>query len=282
MRQATAADPIAILSGSGGLPPVVARAAAAAGHRPVVIAIEGEADPAAFGAARVHSLRFGEIGRLFRTLAEEGCRRAVFIGGIARRPDIAALAPDLGALKLLPRVLSLLHGGDDRLLAGVAAIFEERGIRLVSPIEIAPDLALAEGVATRRKPTPQDMEDAEAALAAARAIGALDIGQAAVAVEGRVVALEAAEGTDGMIARIAELRDKRRIPKAGGVLAKCMKPRQDPRLDLPTIGPATARNIKAAGLAGIAAEAGRTLVAGRAETIGALDAAGLFLLGVKP
>ncbi|MYZ47723.1 LpxI family protein [Propylenella binzhouense] len=281
MTGPASAEAIAILAGAGTLPSVVAAAAEAAGHRPVPIAIEGEADLASLARWPAHRLRWGEIGRLFRILASEGCGRAVFVGGISRRPDLGQLAPDLGALRLLPRVFSLMRGGDDRLLAGVAAIFEERNVRIVSPLEVAPGLALGTGVPTRRAPSSDDLRDVALATAAARAIGALDIGQAAVAVQGRVVGLEAAEGTDALLARIADLRRERRIAASGGVLVKCMKPRQDPRLDLPTIGPTTAENVARAGLSGVAGEAGRALVAGRAETIRALDARGLFLLGVE-
>lgn len=280
MAAPPAAGSLAVVAGSGVVPALVVRSAAAAGRRAVVFAIAGEADPEAFGGAPVHVLRWGEIGRLFRVIEEEACREAVFVGAVHARPSYQTLMPDLGAMRLMPRILKLLRGGDDSLLSGVAAIFAERGIRLASPVEVAPDLALPSGPLTRRRPAPDDRETIDKAAAAARAIGALDIGQAAVAVGGRVVALEAAEGTDDLLERVAALRRAGRLREAGGCLVKCMKPRQDPRLDLPTIGPATAALAKAAGLAGVAGEAGRTLLAGRGETIAAFDAADLFLVGL--
>jgi UDP-2,3-diacylglucosamine hydrolase len=262
------------------LPPLVAAAAERAGRTPIVFALEGEADVEDFAGFRVVPTRWGRIGRLFHTLEETGCREAVFIGGIARRPDYRALGLDLQAVRLLPRILHLLRAGDDGLLRGVAAILAERGISLVCPLAIAPELGAPEGLVAGPAPSESDREDVEKASEAARMSGALDIGQAAVAVAGRVVALEAAEGTDALLARVADLRRTGRISANGGVLVKCMKPRQDPRLDLPTIGPATARAARAAGLSGVAVEAGRALLAGRGQTIAAFRETGLFLLGL--
>jgi hypothetical protein len=127
----------------------------------------------------------------------------------------------------------------------------------------------------------QSQADIEAAAAAARKIGRLDIAQGAVAVDGRVVAEEDATGTDALLNRVALLRRSGAVGKSGGVLVKCLKPEQDGRHDLPTVGPSTAEHAKQAGLAGVAAEAGRTILVGREETIAAFDRAGLFLFGMK-
>jgi DUF1009 family protein len=181
---------------------------------------------------------------------------------------------------LVPRLLQVLRDGDDSLLSGAAALFEEKGLTLISALDLAPDLALAEGLATGQV-SHQLMGDIGRATEAARAIGTLDIGQCAVAMEGRVVAVEDAGGTDGLLDRIAGLRDRGRIPKAGGVLVMCMKPNQDSRIDLPAIGPGTAERVRTAGLEGVAGEAGRTLLAGPAETLEAFRRAGLFLLGIR-
>jgi DUF1009 family protein len=279
MTEPSAGQPVAVLAGGGALPPLVAAAAAAHGRVPVVFAIAGEAEPASFAAGPVHAIRWGEVGRLFRLIDESGCREAVFVGSIARRPDFAAMRPDLGAVKLLPRILQLLRGGDDSVLKAVAAILEERGVKLVSPLALAPALVLPSGLAAG-KASPEANDEIAKAAEAARLIGRLDIGQAAVAVGRRVVAVEDAGGTDALLERVAALRRGGRIAKAGGVLVKCMKPQQDPRLDVPTIGPATAEAALRAGLHGVAGEAGRTLLAGRDETLEAFRRAGLFLFGI--
>lgn len=272
--------PVAILAGRGVLPSLVAAAAAKRGRKPVIFAIAGEADREGFGSLPIHVIRWGEVGRLFRLAKEAGCREAVFIGGIANRPDYRSIWPDFGAVMLIPRILQILRGGDDSVLSGAAALFEEKGLTLISALDLVPDLALGAGLVTGQA-SPQSMADVSKAAEAARVIGALDIGQGAVAMEGRVVAVEDAGGTDGLLDRIAALRGSGRIPKAGGVLVKCMKPNQDSRIDLPTLGPGTAERARAAGLEGVAAEAGRTLLAGPAETLEAFRRAGLFLLGIS-
>lgn len=274
-------QPIAILAGGGALPMIATAAAVRAGRRPTVFAIAGNADPAGFADVQVHELRFGEVGKLWRVMAENACAEAVFVGSISRRPAIHALRPDLQALSLVPRVAKLMRGGDDGLLSGIAQIFEEKGIRLVSVVDIAPDIVLPEGVVTMKSPGDADREDIAKAGEAARVLGSLDIGQAAVCIEGRVVAVEGAEGTDGMMERIQSMRESGRIPAMGGVMVKRVKPHQDRRFDLPTIGPDTARRAGEAKLAGVAAEADGTLLVGRGETIAAFDQAGLFLLGVR-
>ncbi len=281
-RRADAAErPIAILAGGGKLPQLVTAAALRDGRTPIVFAIAGEAEPESFAPAPVHVVRWGEIGRLFRLTEENGCREAVLIGSITRRPDYRTLRPDFGAVKLIPRILKLMSGRDGSLLAGVARIIEENGIRVVSPLAIAPDLALPGGVLSGEV-SAESAKDIEAARAAALEVGNLDIAQAAIAVGGRVVAVEDAEGTDALLERVALLRRAGTIAKTGGVLVKCLKPQQDGRHDLPTIGPQTAELAERGGLAGVAAEAGRAILVGRDETIDAFQRAGLFLMGFKP
>jgi DUF1009 family protein len=129
---------------------------------------------------------------------------------------------------------------------------------------------------------PEAEEDIARALEAARLIGRLDVAQGAVSVGGRIVALEDLGGTDALLERVAEHRRLGRIGKAGGVLVKCPKPQQDGRHDVPTLGPDTAERAARAGLLGVAAEAHRTMLAGRAETIEAFRRAGVFLYGLAP
>lgn len=281
MNETAGEAPVAILAGGGKLPQLLAEAALRGGRAPIVFAIAGEAEPSAFAPATVHVVRWGEIGRVFRLAEEAGCHEAVFIGSIAKRPDYRSLVPDFGTVALVPRILKLMSGGDSGLLAGVTRIFEEKGIHVVSPLALAPALALTEGVLTGEI-SPESEKDIEAAKKAAREVGSRDIAQGAVAVGGRAVAVEDARGTDALLEHIALLRRAGTIPKTGGVLVKCLKPLQDGRHDLPTIGPQTAERAKQAGLAGVTAEAGRAILVGREESIEAFRRAGLFLAGLKP
>jgi DUF1009 family protein len=281
MAAGESAKPIAILAGGGRMPALVAASANRGGHAPIVFAIAGEGDPQSFGSLPVHVFRWGQLGSLLRTAQESGCREAVFIGTVSQRPDIATVRPDVASLKFVPRMLKLITQGDHTLLEGMTRIFAEHGIALVGPLDVAPDLALPEGCLVGRVPSEAEPDIAKA-LEAARLIGSLDVAQSAVSVGGRIVALEDVGGTDALLERVAEYRRRGRIRKTGGVLVKCLKPQQDGRHDLPTIGPGTAERAVGAGLVGVAAEAGRTLLAGRDETIEAFRSAGLFLLGLQP
>src|SRR5262249_45819083 len=153
-------------------------------------------------------------------------------------------------LQLLPRVFRLFRGGDNHLLAGVAKIFEEQGFRLVGAHEIAPEILMPEGPLGSVHPSDRDHADIAQGLALLTATSPFDIGQAVVVADARVLAVEAAEGTDQMLARIAELRQSGRIASAAhrGVLVKAAKRGQDRRVDLPSIGPRTIEGATRAGL----------------------------------
>jgi DUF1009 family protein len=161
----------------------------------------------------------------------------------------------------------------------VIARFQAEGFAVEGAHEVMGGLTLAAGSLGRLSPSADDAADIQRALLVARTIGALDVGQGAVSRDGSVLAVEAREGTDAMLRRVA-------APANGaarrGVLAKASKPGQDARIDLPTIGPATVELAAAAGLAGIAGEAGRVLVIDRAETVRLADTLGLFITGVPP
>lgn len=272
---------LGIAAGSGPLPVAIARAAKADGRDVFIIGIEGAAgkDIEAFPHAWV---RIGALGEFLRLLKREGCEDIVLIGGI-KRPDLSKLGLDMTAVKLLPRLASWMKEGDDGLLRGLADFLEkDHGFRLLGAHEIAASLLAPEGLLTKAGPSSQDESDMDVAARAALTIGALDIGQGAVACRGIVLALEAAEGTDEMLKRVANLRDSLRgsDAKREGVLVKLSKPGQERRLDLPTIGVETVERAAAAGLAGIAVEAGGALIADAEAVSRAANAKGMFVIGI--
>jgi DUF1009 family protein len=225
---------------------------------------------------------WGETGKLIAALRNEGCRDIVLIGSLVR-PPLWRAALDWKVLTMLPAVLSGLRGGDNHLLSAVAAIAQRHGFRIVGAHEAAPDILVQVGELTSRKPAADDQDDIRRGLALLSAIGAFDVGQGAVVINQHVVAVEGIEGTDAMLARVAELRRSGRItaPKGKGVLIKAPKPQQDRRFDLPAIGPATVEHAAAAGLGGIAVVAGAAIVAEPEAMLQAADAAGLFVVGVE-
>lgn len=273
---------IGIVAGGGSLPVEVAVNAAELGYPPFVILMEGEVDRMAELSRYEHeSLALEGIGSLVPLLRRHRITHLVLAGEIKRRPRLLALRPSLGLLAVIPLAVMALARGDDGLLKVVARGLEARGIKVVGAHEIMPDLVAAEGILTKAAPRKSDWRDIEAGLAAAKAIGALDIGQAAVAVGGRTIALEGIEGTAGLLDRAKLLRGHGRIAgKTRGVLVKCAKPGQELRADLPSIGPRTVEAAHAAGLAGIAVEAGRSLVLEAPATISSANALGLFIVGL--
>ncbi|WP_313665776.1 UDP-2,3-diacylglucosamine diphosphatase LpxI domain-containing protein [Shinella sp.] len=276
-------DRLAIIAGGGLLPRYVAEAARARGETPYIFALRNEAgdDWSDFDHEIISIGNYAGIGAAFR---RHGIGRAVLSGWVRRRPEWRDIHAPLRMLLAVPSVVrTLLKGGDDAVLRMVIRLIEAEGVRVVGAHEIVPDLLGCEGPLGKVAPDRDAEADIAAATAAAQALGRLDVGQGAVAVGGRVVALEGAEGTDGMLERVAALRVAGRISqRRKGVLVKLCKPGQDMRADLPAIGVETLSRARAAGLAGIAVEAGRSLVLERDAIIAEADANGLFVTGIVP
>lgn len=275
---------IAVIAGGGALPPAIVRTLARRGDNPLVVVVAGEgADEAAFSPAECVTLSVEEFGRLLPRLRQAGVGRLVMAGSVARRPRLSSIRWSFSTLVLMTRVAAALARGDDGLLRALIGIAEAEGIAVVGAHEIVPDLLAPEGDLARASPTAADRRDIAVAAEAAAALGRLDIGQGAIAVGGRVVALEGIEGTDGLLARTASMRGHGRLAgKARGVLVKLCKPQQERRADLPAIGPDTIDNAHAAGLAGVAVEAGRSFILDFERTIARADALGLFVVGLPP
>ena len=274
-------DPIAIICGGGSFPGAVAAAAAQRGRRPVMFAIKGWADRKVVEPYRHHWIALGQTGRFLRLIGAEHCRDVLFIGTLLR-PSLSQIRLDWRMIRLLPRIAAIFRGGDDRLLSGVARLFDEHGLRVVGLREVAPEVIMPEGVLGRCQPSPRDRSDIARALSLLAALGPFDVGQATVVADNHVLAVEAAEGTDNLLLRIADLRRQGRVaaPERVGVLVKAPKATQDRRFDLPAIGPQTVANAAAAGLAGVAVAAGNTIIADAADVVAAADRAGLFIVGV--
>jgi DUF1009 family protein len=274
--------PLAVVCGGGSLPFAVADAVGQRGRRVVLFPIRGWADPQRVADYRHHWTGFGQLSSFCRVARLEGCRDVVFLGSVIR-PAIWQIRLDRKTIWLLPRMLRMFRGGDDHLLRGVAAVLEENGFRLVGAHEVAPEILMPEGPLGRHQADPGDNADIAKGLALLHATSPFDIGQAVIVSGARVLAIEAAEGTDQMLDRIAELRRNGRIARATrrGVLVKMAKHGQDRRIDLPTIGPRTVEGAARAGLAGIAAAAGSTIVAEPERISAVADRERLFVMGVR-
>ena len=228
-------------------------------------------------------LGIAELGAAIEALRKSESK-VVCLAGIVARPDLKSLKPDLRGLAALPGAIAAARRGDDGLLSFLISEFEREGFVAEGAHEVMSDLLLSTGPFGRFSPRHDHSEDIARALRAARAVGALDAGQGAVVCDGLILALEAQEGTDAMLSRVAALPERLRgtSRRRRGVLAKVSKPEQERRVDLPTLGPGTVRGAAEAGLAGIAAEAGLTLLLDRDEVRRLADELGLFIVGVDP
>lgn len=271
---------LGIIAGRGHLPFHVAKGARAVGENPFILTIEHETDQdwSGFDHARFH---IGDFAALKRLISAQKLTRIVMAGSVRSRPQWFELRPTLTTLMKLPLIMrNLISGGDDKLLRSVIALIEAQGCQIIGAHEVVPNLLATIGPLGAHSPNKNDAADIQAACLAARQLGALDIGQGAVAVGGRVIALEGLEGTDMMLARVAELRAGGRLPDGKrGVLVKLCKPSQDMRADLPSIGPKTVENAIKAGLSGIVVEAGRSLIVQRQDLIEIANRGDIFVVG---
>jgi len=279
-HNAMISSPIGLIAGGGVLPFSVADSLSARGIDPVLFALKGVCDPVAVARFHHHWISIGQLGRLAKLLRSENCRDLVFIGTLVR-PALSEISLDWGTLRVIGRVWAAFRGGDDHLLSGIGRILEQDGFRMVGIKDVAPDLLMPEGNLTRTSPDKNAAADIARGRDVLRALGPFDIGQAAVVIDGHVVAVEDIEGTDGLLARVARLRAEGRIrAKAGrGVLVKAPKVGQDLRFDLPTVGPRTLEGTAGARLAGMAVAAGNAIVVEPQTMIERADAAGLFVIG---
>ncbi len=271
------AGALGIIAGGGVLPGRVAAAARALGRKVVLIGLEGFADPVVLAPFEHAYARIGAAGQILRRLRAHGCTEVVLIGAV-RRPSLLDLRPDGEGTRILARIGRAAFAGDDGLLSAVARVLGEEGFRVIAASELLAEALAGPGLLAGSPPDPLAMADIARGVAIARALGRADVGQGCVVQQGIALAVEAAEGTDAMLARCASLA--REGP--GGVFVKLVKPGQDRRADLPTVGPETVRGAAAAGLRGIAYEAGGTLLVDRAAMCDAAQETGLFLFGIDP
>ena len=280
-RQGAAATgpPLAILCGAGAFPLEVAGEARLACREPFLVGVVGTTDSAIEAYPHVW-IRMGEVGKLFAALRTRAVAEIVIVGALAR-PEFADLRLDWGAVKRAAGLAQLFRRGDNGLLVGLAAIIEREGIRVVGAHDVAPRLLAPLGPFGARAASPEDEADIALGARLIDALSSFDAGQGAVVAAGRVLAIEAAEGTDAMLARVAEMRANGRLRFAGpaGVLVKAPKRGQDLRLDMPAIGRKTIEGAVKAQLRGAAIAAGRVLVVERERLAREADAAGLFVAG---
>lgn len=273
--------PIGVIACGGPMPGEVIDAITRRGLPVHIIAIAEETNET-FGGLPLARLSWAKYGAAIASLKAAGVGDVIMVGRMTR-PRLRDARPDFGFIKGLTSALRVLRaGGDDALLRAVVQLFEPHGFRVVGVKDVAPELLIGDGLLAGPPPDNSSLDDVALGMALIDAIGAFDIGQAAVVSDGRVIAIEGAEGTDKTIARVVAQRSASHrggSAVSGGVLVKRPKPGQDLRVDLPTIGPDTVAGAQAAGLSGIAVEAGWVIAAQRRDLIARANEAGVFVLG---
>lgn len=264
---------VGLIAGSGSLPLKVAeRLRDDPDRRVVAAAFQDEADPAIDGLAEgVEWVHLGQFKKIFDFFTARNVRWVVMCGGV-NKPSMWKLRPDALAMKLLLTV-GLKH--DDNLLRGITRMWEERGFEVKGAAEFLPSLLVEPGTLSKRPPTAEQWEEIRFGWRMAKEVGRLGIGQGVVVRDRTVVAVEAIEGTDAMIARAGAFTG------GEGVMVKVVKPGQDRRLDLPTIGSRTVENMHKAGIVALALEAGGAQILDLPETVAVADRFGVAVVALE-
>ena len=269
---------LGLIAGNGRFPFLVLEAARRAGHDVTVVALQEETFPElADAAARpptaaLHWISIGQLGACVRHLKDAGVTQAVMAGQV-RHTKLFDVRPDLLLGKVLMR---LATKNTDSIISGVAGVLRDEGIQLLDSTTFLQPLMARAGTLTRRAPDEGERRDLEVGYRVADAMAGLDVGQAIAVKSAAVVAVEAMEGTDAMIARAGQLAG------SGVRIVKVAKPNQDMRFDVPVVGVSTIAAMTAAGATLLSVDAGKTLMIDGEAIVNAADEAGMCIVGREP
>lgn len=268
-------SPIGLIAGNGRFPFLVLEAARSLGHPLAIVAIKEEADAGLETAARtsgaeLHWVSLGQLGRCIEVLKAAGASQAVMAGQVKHAKIFAGIVPDFTLLSILMKLKSRTT---DALIAAVADVLRQHGIELLDSTAFLTPLLAAPGTMTARGPSEHEWADLRFGYSVADRIAGLDVGQTIVVKDRAVVAVEAMEGTDEVIARAG------RLAGAGTSVIKVAKPNQDMRFDVPVVGPPTMRAMEAVGATMLSVDAGKTLMFDRTEFLALANQAGIAIVG---
>jgi UDP-2,3-diacylglucosamine hydrolase len=267
---------LGLIAGNGRFPFLVLDAARKAGHEVIVIALREETFPdldavaAHPPSAAVHWISLGQLGTCIEILRAAGVSKAVMAGQVKHTRLFDDIVPDKALMMVLMR---LKAKNTDSLISGVADVLHDHGIQLIDSTALLSSLLAPAGVVGSRGPSPEQQADLAFGYGVADAVAGLDIGQTIAVKSAAVVAVEAMEGTDAVIARAGQLAG------SGVRIIKVAKPNQDMRFDVPVIGVSTIEAMNAAGADVLSVDAGRTLMIDGEAIISAADAAGICIVG---
>ena len=264
-----------MLAGSGMMPVEIIKHCNNIGREIFVVGIEPYASDEQLQDVPHIFAKMGEAGKMLKAFAKNSVEEIVLAGGI-KRPSFKELIPDWEGAKLMAK-LAIKKMSDNNLFCFVMDEIERHGFKVVGIDEVVPEMMFSEGIYGKVKPSAEDMDDIQRGVTVAKALGAVEVGQAVVVQEGMVLAVEAVEGTDMMLSRAATVKRQGKAP----VMVKIVKPGQDMRVDLPAIGLQTIEQLKMYGIKGIAVESGGILLIERDAVIKKADESGIFIIGLK-
>jgi DUF1009 family protein len=265
-------EAIGIIAGAGQFPALVAKGATQNGFLPVIAGFSGHTDPDLEECAHAFSLlHIGQVGKLIKYFRTQGIRKLCFAGAIDK-PRALDMRPDFIAARLL---LTMKSKGDDSLLRSVIDYLGKEGFEVVSAADFTPQLRAPAGVLTKKPPSDEMWQDIRYAWPIARSMGHFDIGQCLVIKKNMVIGVECIEGTDAVLRRSGELGGK------NCVAVKMVKPGQDERIDLPSVGLETVRILEQYGYACLAVEAGKTLFFDQQEAIKLANAKKIVIVALN-
>jgi len=273
-------DAIGVIAGAGRFPFMVARGAKDAGCRVVIVGLRGLADPGLIELAdSFHWAGMARLGRWCKIFNRSHVHRAIMAGYVRKdvmygRFQLLLAVPDWVSFRLW--AFQLRDKRNDAILGAVADVLAARGVSLENAVQYCPEAMAGEGLLAGGPPTERVERDIEFGWRIAKELGRLDIGQAVAVKETEVIAIEAIEGTDRMIARAGDL-----CSKGGWCLVKVAKPNQDMRFDIPTIGPDTIANLARCGASTLVIEADKTVIIEREALLAAARKSGITVVARK-
>jgi DUF1009 family protein len=261
---------VALIAGEGTLPEEIARRLSSSGKKPVIYAIRESYEEFLEYASEVAPIFRTELAATLKDMLARGIREVILAGAVPKTLIYRSAMLDGMAREF---VASLEVRDDHTILGGIVGIFERAGFQVIGYREILRDLLAPDGLIAGRSPSGDERADIEYGLQIAGVVVPLSFGQSVVVNKRSVVAVEAMEGTDATILRAGSLC-------RSGVLVKMMKRGQDPRYDIPTVGPKTLDLMSSAGLTCLAIQTGWTLILSPDEFASAAEARNISVVGI--
>ena len=205
-----------------------------------------------------HRISIGKFGEILSLIKKKKSKKVLFAGKIAK-PNLTSLKLDFKGIYYMPSVIRASKLGDAAIIKSIIKILSNEGIKVISSTSFNPELSLKKGNYSKTKPSRQDIISIKKGKSYFNKLNNLDHIQAFVVGDGKIIAKEGRDGTKKMFSKLRK--------KSNGILIKLPKTKQDLRLDLPTIGLQTLKDVKKYGLRGIVLKSKRNIFLDKKEVI---------------